>query len=459
MNIVCTSVVELQTIILKKEGMKGTRLIVSMVIFFVLLFSCSRYDVRDTRIKGLNFKESKYLTAILEVNTPGYFLKGGQPTGYHYEMLKAYARKRGLYLKIVPFTSRESAVHLLKSGKADIIAVENSSISDESGLRKTVPHWKLHYSILSFSSVNLSNSDAIYIPSSLLTKEEVSSLKNKYRNVVTFNSLNTGLLVDHLQMKSRSCAIVQSSVAEAISLKHPEVKIQKMDDLGANSWYVSSKNSFLLDLNSWLADTRNSIAHSSYYSSFYQNYKVNRALAGGVNLAGDFFLSEYDEIVKNFSTKIGWDWLLISSLIYQESQFKPSVVSSRGAKGLMQVMPETANQFGYQSVHSSSTNVYIGTRLIARLAKIFSKYPIGIEEQKKFVLAAYNGGIGRVLDAMRTTAKYGRDPYNWDDVSIFFLRKNPSLVNPNKVRNENETTRFVKEVLERYYNYKALSLS
>jgi membrane-bound lytic murein transglycosylase F len=305
----------------------------------------------------------------------------------------------------------------------------------------------------------LGSSDAIYIPSSLLTQDELADLKDKYRNVVTFNGLNTGLLVEHLQMKRRSCAIVQSSVAEAISLKYSGVHIEEMNDFGSNSWYVSSKNSFLLDLNKWIAETRNSANHSSYYSSFYQNYKVNRALSSGVNLTGEFFLSEYDEVVKNFSSKIGWDWLLISSLIYQESQFKPSVVSSRGAKGLMQVMPETANQFGYHSVHSASTNIYIGTRLLSRLARIFSKYPIGIEEQRKFVLAAYNGGIGRVLDAMRITAKYGRNPYNWEDVSIFFLRKNPSLVNPHKVKNENETTRFVKEVLERYYNYKALSLS
>lgn len=459
MNIVCTSVVELQTILLKITGMKGTRLIVSLVIFFVLLFSCSRDNIRETSFRGLGLKESKYLTAILEVNTPGYFLKGGQPTGYHYEMLKAYARQRGLYLKIIPFTSKESAAQFLKSGKADILAIENSSVADEPGLLKTVPHWKLHYSILSFSSVKLGSSDAIYIPSSLLTQDELADLKGKYRNVVTFNGLNTGLLVEHLQMKRRSCAIVQSSVAEAISLKYSGVHIEEMNDFGSNSWYVSSKNSFLLDLNKWIAETRNAANHSSYYSSFYQNYKVNRALSSGVNLTGEFFLSEYDEVVKNFSSKIGWDWLLISSLIYQESQFKPSVVSSRGAKGLMQVMPETANQFGYHSVHSASTNIYIGTRLLSRLARIFSKYPIGIEEQRKFVLAAYNGGIGRVLDAMRITAKYGRNPYNWEDVSIFFLRKNPSLVNPHKVKNENETTRFVKEVLERYYNYKALSLS
>lgn len=441
--------------------MKGIRLFVSLALFFVLLFSCSRDQVRDSGYKGLGLKKtSVYLTAILEVNTPGFFLKGGLPTGYHYEMLKAYAHRRGLYLKVIPFTSVESAIQLLKSGKADILAMENNSISDEVGLKRTVPHWRLRYSILSFSTQNFPAADAVYVPNNLLSADDLATLRSKYKKVISFDGLNTGLLVEHLQKKKNSSAIVQSSVAEAIKTKHPDVEIKELKDLGANSWYVSPKSSFLLDLNSWIAETRNSAAHSVYYSSFYQNYKVNKALASGVNMSGEFFLSGYDEVVKGYSSKIGWDWLLVSALIYQESKFKPLVESSRGAKGLMQVMPETANLFGYSSAHSAATNIYIGTKLLARLTKTFSKYPIEVEEQKKFVLAAYNGGIGRVLDAMRITAKYGRNPYDWDNVAIYFLRKNPGLIKPGSTKvKDNETTRFVKEVLERYYNYKALSLS
>lgn len=130
----------------------------------------------------------------------------------------------------------------------------------------------------------------------------------------------------------------------------------------------------------------------------------------------------------------------------------------------MQVMPVIANSFGFGASHSSKTNIYIGTKLLAKLSKAFSRYPIAIEERNKFVLAAYNGGMSHVLKAMGLASRYGRNPYQWDDVSLFVrVKRNSNVfrrrdINLN-LHNNNETTRFVVEVLERYTNYKALTLN
>ena len=52
-------------------------------------------------------------------------------------------------------------------------------------------------------------------------------------------------------------------------------------------------------------------------------------------------------------------------------------------------------------------------KYIARLQNIFSKVP-DKGEQTKFVLAAYNAGVGHITDAMALAEKYGKNRYLWD---------------------------------------------
>ena len=444
--------------------MKFTRIFSAILIFLTLLFSCTRENTRRIEnYKSITKNSEKILIAILEVNTPGFFLKNGLPTGYHFELLRDYAIKRGFKLKIVPFESIETSVALVKSGKVDILAIENNSIKN-SELQKTIPHWRVHLSLISAFKELPSRKSTIYIPDNLLSKEELSIIEQNYDGIHLVDPMNIGLVVEAMFNQKNTFAIVQSALADGICIKYPNVNIQDVMESTSNSWYVAKKCRYLFDLNAWIADKRNSKSHSIYYSSFYQNRKVNRTLTNGINMQGDIILSPYDDLVKKYSKKIGWDWLLVSALIYQESKFNAHVESEKGAKGLMQVMPATANLFGFEASHSIASNVYIGTRLLSRLTTAFSKYPIPIEERNKFVLAAYNGGIGNIIDAMKLTSKYGYNPYSWDVVSQFLRFKNQPKYYKDKVSrfgifNNNETTRFVVEILDRYQFYKALTLS
>jgi len=445
--------------------MKGIRLCASITLFFVLLLSCRYEAVTDGSLRRSKIHaEAKYLTAILEINTPGYFLNNGLPTGYHFEMLRSYATSKGVQLRIIPFTSIENATGYLKSGKADILAVENVNINDNN-IQRTIPHWKVNFATISFSRKAMNKNDIVYVPNNAFDNESLKALICKYPNIVLFDGLNIGLLVEHLLTDIHAFIIVQSSIAAAVKIKYKTISISHLKENSSSSWYVVKSSKILYDLNSWIATNRNTSSHPSFYSSFYQNYKVNSCLSAGVSLQADFKLSNYDSEVKGYSSKIGWDWLLVSALIYQESKFMPHVESGKGAKGLMQVMPATAKLFGFHASHSSNTNIYIGTRLLAKLSRVFSNYPIAVEERNKFVLAAYNGGFTHVLNAMNLTFRNGRNPYSWDEVSMFLRVKRNSnnfkmrKVTAYNVSNNNETTRFVFEVLERYNNYKALTLN
>ena len=170
-------------------------------------------------------------------------------------------------------------------------------------------------------------------------------------------------------------------------------------------------------------------------------------------------LSEFDPLIKKTAKKIGWDWRLLASLICQESHFKLDLESDKGAFGLMQLMPVVMEKYGIDYDSSPEEQIEAGGKLLAYLGECFENRVADSTERVKFVLAAYNAGLGHVYDAQRLAAKYGSAPDIWDDNVDYYI------LNKSKYRNDTccragylrgtETYRFVEEVLDRYYQYQA----
>jgi len=138
-------------------------------------------------------------------------------------------------------------------------------------------------------------------------------------------------------------------------------------------------------------------------------------------------LCPYDDQLKKEAALIGWDWRLLASIAYQESNFNPKVKSWVGAIGLMQVMPETGKYFGVRDLWNPEKNISVGTRFIKFLDDYWKKTVPDENERRKFVLASYNVGLTHVIDAQRLTKKYGRKIDQWDDNVEFYLaqKSNP----------------------------------
>jgi membrane-bound lytic murein transglycosylase F len=83
-----------------------------------------------------------------------------------------------------------------------------------------------------------------------------------------------------------------------------------------------------------------------------------------------------------------------------------------------------------------------------------------LEENMKFVLGAYNAGIGHVFDAMALAEKYGKNKYIWDEnvASFILLKSNEEYFNDPVCKNGyfrgRETYNFVKDILGRAEMYK-----
>jgi len=127
--------------------------------------------------------------------------------------------------------------------------------------------------------------------------------------------------------------------------------------------------------------------------------------------------------------------ILLLSIVREESYFNPDAVSVAGARGLMQLMPQTAaevkNSYGLQMSSNywknPADNIKLGALYYGQLRKM-------LEDNDFLTILAYNGGVGSV--------KTWRSFLNYKDFDEF-LEQVPYP----------ETQNYLKKVLRSYWNY------
>ncbi len=101
------------------------------------------------------------------------------------------------------------------------------------------------------------------------------------------------------------------------------------------------------------------------------------------------YINKYDDVISRASRQFGVDPFLIKAVIKAESDFDHQAVSHKGAQGLMQLMPDTADEINVEDPFDPEENIFGGTWYLSHLLKRFNN-------DKKLALAAYNAGPEKV---------------------------------------------------------------
>jgi soluble lytic murein transglycosylase-like protein len=113
----------------------------------------------------------------------------------------------------------------------------------------------------------------------------------------------------------------------------------------------------------------------------------------------------YTAVVEQAAERYGIEAALLHAVIAVESAYNAQARSSRGAAGLMQLMPETARRYGVADVFDPAENVRAGAQYLRDLLKLF-------DNDLQLALAAYNAGeaavinYGKRIPPFRETAAY-----------------------------------------------------
>ena len=131
-------------------------------------------------------------------------------------------------------------------------------------------------------------------------------------------------------------------------------------------------------------------------------------------------------MIRHISEQEGNDWRLMSAIAYHESRFRPDIISRRGARGLMQIMPSVARQFDVPvtEVSNPETNIWLANKLLTKIASTLC-LPEDISEKDRMsiILASYNSGVGHVNDARRLAKLDGENPDSWEVVARYLSLK------------------------------------
>lgn len=173
-------------------------------------------------------------------------------------------------------------------------------------------------------------------------------------------------------------------------------------------------------------------------------------------------LTDYDDIFKKVGDEKKIDWRLLCAICHHESEYKDSIVSPRGAIGLMQIMPENALRYGVDRTHlfDPYTNISVAAAILRDCFKSIRR-PRSASKRDRiaFTIAAYNCGIGHVLDARRLASRAGKHAGRWDEAKWFLIALADSVtiqtqdVKCGKFSGGRTTLAHVRQVLNTYDEY------
>lgn len=463
----------------------------------------------DRDLKAI--KERGTLVVLAPYNSTTYFLYRGEPLGYEFELLRAFAEEHGLKLEMQVVTNPNLLFNKLNTGEGDIVAArlnpkpeDEAEVSFTSALYRTEPalvqqkappdkakltepakteikseptDTKAGDSVISKADDSLMiNARLIERPAQLAGEKVTLPQGSAYKRTLIeladeisgdINVVEIGggtddeALVAKVAKGDVEYTVVQDNLAELKEAHYTNIKIRPIVGASHKVAWAVRKNAGGLhnELNRWIAEKQNGSLFDRLYKKYFtdrKSYKERVESEYLTSVTGK--LSQYDPLLKRYAPELNWDWRLLASQTFQESRFKPAARSWAGASGLLQLMPATAREYGVKNSQDPEDNVRGAVKFLNWLTRYWNKIP-DEAERLKFILASYNCGAGHVEDAQRLTVKYGGNPQSWNDVSYWLLQLSKSQYSTDPVVKYGfcrgiEPVTYVVLILERFNHYK-----
>ena len=119
-------------------------------------------------------------------------------------------------------------------------------------------------------------------------------------------------------------------------------------------------------------------------------YKIVKRGDNDLSILSHRFVTDYDKDIMTVSARHDVDPYLVKAVIKAESNFDPGAVSHKNAQGIMQLIPETASDYGVDDPFDAKENMDGGVEYLSDLLNYF-------DGDLKLSLAAYNAGKGAVI--------------------------------------------------------------
>ena len=463
---------------------KRFRWIAIVLVFLVLLLALTHqllFLEQESKKDTLQrIKERGQIIALTDLNSLNYFLYRGTPMGYQLDLLRSFAKELGVSLKIIVSNDISELYYFLELHIGDVIAL-NLPVTKEGKLllnysaelgdtklvliqRKplTGDHRKPEKLIRSFSDFLY---DTIYYRSNAFFFPLIRKFIDETGIRITLLENKTNNPEELVRMVSEgkiNYAICPENLAIVLIKHYKNINAEiSLSGLYKFAWGTGHySDSLLRKLNTWIDEINRKNEMQSIYLTYYDNSKVVSYFQNDYCSLKGNKICPYDGEIRKESKLLHWDWRLLASLIYEESNFHTGQVSGRNAAGLMQLTPEIAGKFGMDSSSSAMTQIEAGVKYLRWLERQLPHEITDPQERIQFILAAYNVGLGRILSAREKAVRYGKDPNKWNHNVDYYLTHRSKREPVQKTDTGQyaisypEPGRYVIDILDRYNHYK-----
>lgn len=429
------------------------------------------FNIAQVHLDDLPRMLERKILRLITYNSPvNYYFSNGRFHGFEYELIKKFAKAHKMRVDVVLANSHEEMQKLLLNGDGDIIAaaLPTNSIANEK-IRFSAAYDYAAPLIIGRQSDNL-----LHDIRDLEGRRIVLAAESPYRNLlerirdrgVNLNiaTAETGLGTQAiLTMVSRGMydlTVLDSNKYNNEVANEYLIKAHfPLSEPSPHAWATRTDDEQLMTaLNKFISQEY----RSNYYNTLYAKYIENpqRWTADNKFKAQIEQLSPYDDLVRKYAEEYSFDWRLIVAQMYQESRFNPQAVSFKGAEGLMQIMPATAQDIGAQDLDKPANSIQAGVKYLSMLRDQFEN-DLLLEDRTWFTLASYNAGFGRVKKARELASQMGLDPNRWfgNVEKAMLVLAQPFEKDGEMTRNCRcgETVVYVHEIRTLYNNYVRLT--
>lgn len=422
---------------------------------------------------------SRVLPDTLRVGTlyspTSYFIYRGEPMGYDYSLVNDFARAKGMVIDLQVATSLNSLVRMLDSGQVDLLAYEIPVTTEyKDHIRPCGPETFTSQVLVQpkepkggyprITNVTQLVGRDVYVEKDSKYQYRLENINENLGGGINIHPIDRDTLIteDLIEMVSQDeipLTIVDSDIARINKTYYPNLDISlEISFPQKASWGVAPDKAWLADsVNAWFDQDEPRKENAALLKRYFELSKGMPPSIMTLDLSKGK-VSPFDGLFRKYAGEAEIDWRLLAAQGFVESRFNPSAVSWAGARGVMQIMPGTGRQFGASPAQlaDTETSIRLATKIYNLLDRSLASDVPDPMERRKFIMAAYNGGIAHVRDAIALAKKYGKNPQVWDGnvETALMMKSKPEYFNDPVCRygyfRGTETTRYVKDVIGLY---------
>jgi len=370
-------------------------------------------------------QESGTLRVLTIEGPTTYYHTVDGPSGFEYDLLSAFADKLGVELEIEVTESLASIFPRLVRGDAHFAAAAlNITDSRRQIVRFAEPYQTIRTQVVYQRGKRQPEGFAdlvgrdVAVPAGSAYAQLLSEEKTEYPDLSWSESSSKSvedLLID-VWDGNAGITFSPSNLLAIVRQHHPDLRVGfSLESANELAWAFrpDSDESLIRAADRFIRVIRENgeldRLIERYYGAAtkfdYVNVKTFRRRVKSV-------LPRYEALFRQAGAEYGLDWRLIAAQSYQESYWKPGAVSPTGVEGLMQLTKATAKFIDVEDRTDSRQSVLGGARYLRSLHERIDE-SVTEPDRTWFALAAYNVGLGHLLDARALARRLNKDPDRW----------------------------------------------